>query len=91
MVGSLFFIASKVYLRVILGSFGLPTGVVFSQPVLLDGKYWRPFKDFPLSKEAGEQIVELVSPALEVLEKFNAGIDVFNSKEDVVVPNSYLM
>lgn len=54
-----------------VGSFGLPNGIVFSQPVALnDLKMWQPFKNFPLRKKADEQIKKLISPVKELLESF---------------------
>lgn len=71
---------------IFVGCFGFPAGVVFSQPVMLENKYWRPFKDFPVSKAAGEANQEIVIRSLALLQKFVATS--FTTEEDYSIESA---
>lgn len=54
----------------VVGAFGFPSGVVFSQPAILDKhKMWTPFKSFPLTNKTRDEIEKLISPAQELLDE----------------------
>lgn len=57
-----------------VGAFAIPNGIVFSQPVMLnDKKIWQPFRKFPLTKKAEEEIQKLVLLTQETLDNFGIG------------------
>lgn len=57
------------------GSFGIPEGLVFSQPVYLEvladqSRVWKPFKDFPKPNMPAGIFQSLVDTAVMINEKF---------------------
>lgn len=53
------------------GAFGIPHGIVFSQPAILNHqKMWVPFEMFPISQRTQEEIEKLIPPVRELLDNF---------------------
>lgn len=77
---------NRNYEKRIIGTFGLPTGVVFSQPAVLNRhrKIWVPFKGFPLTNKSKEEIEQLVTPAQELLEEYGVSGKAYNSSNGYV-------
>ncbi|XP_069689666.1 putative malate dehydrogenase 1B [Periplaneta americana] len=55
------------------GTFGLPRGLYFSQPVTLVDGFWKPFSDFPLPLDPHCRLVDLAVMPMHILKQFGLG------------------
>ncbi|KAJ9591535.1 hypothetical protein L9F63_001889, partial [Diploptera punctata] len=60
------------------GSFGLPHGIYFSQPVRLINGKWKPFFSYPLPDEVNCRLIDLIILPMHILKHFSLG-DRFNA------------
>lgn len=62
---------------IVLGSFDIPPGLVFSQPVSLNSKKkWIPYRQFPLMNRVTKQeIAESVEKVTNICRKFGFMLD----------------